>query len=211
MRKTIIKISLIVISIILLLQIPCFAAVDQAHLFLSKDFENDASAVQAMMHSVSTCRTLGYDIQGGISIIIPFSITDSKTPVLNYISGTGDNYAFLVSSHGNSSLFCMKNGDPSSYIYPSDISGAWHFVFLDSCSSLADDDFAQAFRTVGYSNRATLGWFDTVNTSASAEWWSYFKNAVGTTNLHFFYTYRQYFYINIFLNYFQKYYPYIRI
>lgn len=182
MRKKFLFITIISLILICILQISSLAVIDQAQLFLSTDFQNDADAVQAMKHGVKTFQTLGYNIQGGLPLL-HYSITDSKATVLQYIRGTGNNYAFLVSSHGNSSLFAMKLKDDNQDIYPKDISGYWHFVFLDSCSSMANDSFAQAFKTVGYSNRASFGWYTTVETPGSREWWSYFKKVAGTTNI----------------------------
>lgn len=182
MKKRLFVTLLISILIILSLQFSSFAVIDQAQLFLSTDFQNDSSATQAMKYGVKTFQTLGYNITSG-NILRRYIITNSKSTVLNYISGTGNNYAFLVSSHGNSNCFAMQNGNSSSYIYPSDISGYWHFVFLDSCSSMANDSFARAFRTTGYDYRASFGWYTTVTTSGSEEWWSHFKDVAGTTNI----------------------------
>ena len=39
-----------------------------------------------------------------------------------------------------------------------DISGNWHFVYLDGCYTGSADDWADAFHIDGYSNRAYLGW-----------------------------------------------------
>lgn len=182
MKKKFFITTIISMLLILTLQISSFAVIDQAKLFLSTDFQNNSLAVQAMNHSVDTFQTLGYDIQGGLPLL-HYYVTNSKSTILNWLSGDGNNYGFLVSSHGNTGFFTMQSGNTSARIYPSDITGYWHFVFLDSCSSMANDSLAAAFKTTGYSNRASLGWYTTVGTDGSEEWWSYFKNVAGTTNL----------------------------
>ena len=171
-----------ILSIILFLQNFSFAVIDQAKLFISSDFINDGDAAEALKYSIECYRKLGYDIQNSFNVL-PYTVTDQRDTVLNYIRGTGKNYAILISSHGNYEIITMRRNDLNQYIYPFDITGAWHFVFLDSCYSMANDSFAQAFRTVGYSNRATLGWYKSVETPATAIWWKNFKNVVGTTDL----------------------------
>lgn len=182
MKKKCLIITIIFSILIILLQISSFAVIDQAKLFLSKDFKDDTSAKQAIAYSVKTLRNLGYDIKGGLPLL-GYSLTDKKSDILNWLSGDGNNYAIVVSCHGNSSCFGMKNGDSSQCIYPSNITGYWHFVFLDSCSSMANDSFAKAFKTVGYNYRASFGWYTTVTTPATEEWWGYFKNEAGKTNI----------------------------
>lgn len=182
MKKRIFVTILISILIILTLQISSFAVIDQARLFLAKEWTSSNSAVQTTLYAVRTFKTLGYDVLGSIPW---YTVTDSRSTVLNYISGTGHNYAFYVFAHGDDGRFNMcRDGDNAPQrIYSSDITGYWHFVFLNCCSSMSSDSLARAFKTTGYDYRASLGWFNTVTDVASAEWWGYFKNVAGTTNI----------------------------
>jgi len=161
------------------LQISSFAVTDQAKLFLSHELSSLSSAVRATNYAVQTFQKLGYDIQGGTTSVLKYYITNSKSTVLNYIKGTGNNYAFYEFAHGDDGLFNMSRDGSNApqTIFASDITGYWHFVFM------ATDKLAQAFKTGGYNYRASLGWYATVTDAASEEWWSYFKNQAGTTNI----------------------------
>lgn len=175
MKKKIFIILNISLLLICILQISSFAVIDQAKFFIAGDIYCSLT-LQTTKYAESTFKKLGYDNQGITS-------TYYKSTVLDYISGLGNNYGFYEYGHGGTGVFTMKNGDASQYIYTSDISGYWHLVFLNSCSCLSNDAFGQAFHTVGYSNRAILGWYTTVQFGGSDEWWSYFKNEAGNSNL----------------------------
>lgn len=178
MKKKISKVLIIALILIVVLQISSFAATDQVKLFLSSELTSSSYATDTMNYAVSTFRTLGYNIIGS-----NYTVASLKAPVLDYINESGNNYAFFNFSHGASNAFWFMS-DRAQYIFPSEVSGNWHLVFLNHCYSLATNtQFAQAFNTIGYTNRASLGWFDEVTDGASAEWWSYFKNVAGTTNL----------------------------
>jgi len=184
MKKTI-KIVLLIAIILITFSQNCFAATDQFRAFMTMDYENSSlqisNANTSAANAVLTFQKLGYINAQGEN---RFYKTPYKSVVINeWISLTGNNYGFYVHAHGNPNLFTMTTGDSSQYIYPSDITGWWHLVFLDSCSCLSTDAFASAFKTVGYSNRATLGWYNDVEFVASAEWWGYFYPEAGTTNL----------------------------
>lgn len=182
MKKRFCIITIVLLMLMMTLQMSSFAVIDQAQLFIAKEWANNTYAVQATTYAVKTFQTLGYDIKGGLPAL-HYTITDSRSTILNYLSGTGNNYAFFVFAHGGPGIFTMNNSSASAAIRSSDITGYWHFVFINGCSCMSNDSFAQAFKTVGYSNRASLGWFDVVTSGASSEWWSYFKNQAGTTNL----------------------------
>lgn len=147
--------------------------------FMSDDFSGIGEATT--VYAVSTFQMLGYNNMSGIHN--NYTVTSSKSDVLEYINYLGNNFGFYVNAHGNADLFTMQNCNPNQYIYPSDISGYWHFVFLDCCSCLATDKFARAFQTVGYSNRSTLGWYENVTVGGAEEWWWNFSNVAGSTNI----------------------------
>lgn len=157
----------------------CFAATDEFKAFNTWDFDHTLG-VETVSLAVYTFQKLGYINAAGTNI---FTTTSSRSLVLNYIAGTGKNYGFYIQAHGNSNLFTTKSGDSTQYIYPSDITGYWHLVFIDSCSGGATNNFASAFKTEGYSNRAYLSWYTTVTNAGAREWWGYFYGYAGTTDL----------------------------
>lgn len=181
-RNLFTNILILFVVILFLLQVSCFAVIDQAKLFISTECNSHSSSSDTMKYALNTFSKLGYDIQR-TSSLSGYQVTNSKAKVLDYIKGTGNNYALFVFAHGNTGIFTMNSSDVNQEIIPSNITGYWHFVFLNSCSCLSDDQFAQAFKTVGYNYRAILGWYKAVEFNASREWWSYFKNVAGTTNI----------------------------
>lgn len=157
----------------------CFAATDIFRAFNAADLSSNAS-IETVSLATLSFQKLGYINEFGTNT---YTTTNSKNTILSYISGTGNNYGFFINCHGDSNKFSPKNGDPAQYIYPSDISGYWHLVFIGACLSAANDSFARAFDTIGYDNRAYLGWFNTIKVGGHREWWGYFYNYVATTNL----------------------------
>lgn len=164
-----------------------FAGTDQAASFMSSEVSNSNSLGLAASAIGAIYSKLGYNIVTPA----PFSAVNSKTPVLSYINGNGNNYALNVICHGSgnstiSRLNMNRDGNvgDSECIYPSNITGNWHFVILNSCSSLAGPSFANAFKTTSaYSNRAILGWYNSVEFEAVGEFWPHFYNKVGTMGL----------------------------
>lgn len=170
-------------TIVILFQTMCFAATDQAAIYLSTDFSNDSDAKNAANYAGLTFRKLGYSIVTGSGANL-YTMTGSGAVVRGYINGSGNNYGLYISAHGNDEWINMTKGSTDHRIYPANVTGNWHFVFLDSCSSLADDDFANAFKTTSaYSNRGILGWFNTVTTPATMEFWPYFYSFATTRSL----------------------------
>ena len=109
------------------------------------------------------------------------NVTNSKQVVKNYISTPGKNYGLLILAHGNNiPCFSMdrSQGDAQK-IYTSDISGVWHFVFINACSVMETDKMAQAFQTVGYTKRVALGWSASVDGPALKYWWGCYEKYAG--------------------------------
>ena len=106
--------------------------------------------------------------------------------VMNWINTSSNNYGFYITTHGPSnasaaagtSFFVTQEGN---YIYPSNITGNWHLVYIDACNSKRSDSFANAFRISGYSNRAYLGWATEVGMSSANQFNDYFWNTYVTT------------------------------
>lgn len=171
----------IVITMVFVLNINtrCFAATDIFRAFNSVDFNNSVG-IETVSLATLSFQKLGYINEFGAN---KYTTTNSKSTVLNYISGTGNNYGFYVNSHGATNAIVLDKNDNQQIILYPEISGYWHLVFLDCCNSAINENFSNAFHTSGYSNRAFLGWYTTVTTYGSREWWGYFYNYVGTTGL----------------------------
>ncbi len=183
MRKKISLIVLIIIAYTCLFSNFCFAGVDEVKLFISGDFGSNPYNITATNYAAATFRKLGYSVRSGPTSHPNYTVTSSRSDVLTYIQESGDNYAFYVNSHGAAGIIAMQNGTSAQCIYPSDITGGWHLVWIDACNCLSNTDFANAFHTIGYSNRASLGWFNTVYNSAIAEWNGHFLSYAGTMGL----------------------------
>lgn len=171
----------LIISLILFISLvsiltSAFASTDEAGLFCTSDLTNSYGSL--------TLGLANTGMQGlGFTITAYNTSVNSRTTVMNYINSSGNNYGFYLKCHANSSLLAIVSGNSSSYIYPSDISGNWHFVFLDGCSTAASSNFASAFHTVGYSSRGFLGWYTTVYTDKAYAFSQVFWNQVGTNTV----------------------------
>lgn len=171
----------IIIKIFILIMIiftsNTMAATDEFKAYISKPCSQYTAGINGIGRALLTFQKLGYINLLGDSC---YRVTDSADEVLEYIAGTGKNYGLIVLSHGDQGAFNMRENQ---WITSNDVSGYWHLVALNSCLSMTDDSFARAFHTVGYSNRASIGWYKTVTNEAVAEWWGYFYDFAGTTNL----------------------------
>lgn len=91
--------------------------------------------------------------------------------------------AFYSCSHGNATVISSRKNedDENRRFYCSDVpSGTYKFVFLDACST-ASTQWKNAFGISSSStNKAFLGWTDTVGTTAShnfcVDFWSYISS-----------------------------------
>lgn len=184
-KKSLLLTALAITIIINLFTNNSFAATDQAASYMSSEVSSSNSLGLAASAIGAIYSRLGYNIVTSA----PFTATNSKNPVLSYINGTGNNYALNVICHGSGNstisrlnLNTATNGADA--IYPENITGNWHFVILNSCSSLAGPSFANAFKTTSaYSNRAILGWYNSVTFAALGEFWPHFYNKIGTMGL----------------------------
>ena len=81
------------------------------------------------------------------------------TSMRNYLQNDSKAYAFFFAGHGSETVLGFKlNG----YIRHGDVTGNWHFVFLDACCTAANKDWATKFGIFKASKRAFLGWSNTV-------------------------------------------------
>ncbi|MBQ9297797.1 MAG: hypothetical protein IJ223_01975 [Clostridia bacterium] len=168
------KLTSFILLLLVMFLLPNFsmASTDQYKAFLSTDFSSDFHSINATGLASATFMKLGYTNASSSD----YEVAYSKWNVLNYISGMGNNYGIVINAHGNSTNIGIAN----QLISPSDIVGVWHLVALDCCECLQTNSFATAFKTVGYSNRATLGWYTTIWNNASPEWWANFYGYAGT-------------------------------
>lgn len=110
-----------------------------------------------MTWAASAMRRLGYTATSAA-----YSTSSMITDVKNYLQALSNEYAFYFSGHGNTTMLGFKH---YGRITLSDVTGNWHFVFLDACNTAADSGWANAFKINGYSNRAYLGWNGTIGYS----------------------------------------------
>lgn len=86
------------------------------------------------------------------------------TQILDYWNSSTA-YAFFCMAHGG---WGSLSDNRTWYRYSTEVTGNWYFVFLDACDTAVTTEWANAFKTIGYSNRGFLGWYDLVYTDASA-------------------------------------------
>lgn len=103
----------------------------------------------------------------------------AREGILSWIGNTGNGYGFSIRAAGSSTFFYDSYNNK---ITPSDISGNWDLVFLDSGYSAANTNFASAFKTIGYSNRGFIGWDSSVTASNSELFNYYLWNIYVTSN-----------------------------
>ena len=178
----------IVIGIISLLIININGyCIERYKAFMTNDYENLSSDLKNAVYNAKdkgarTFMKLGY--KNVFSNTIPIvENTSDKNVVLNWIIEKSNNYGFYIYAHGDEWEFAIRNGVPSTYIHPREISGNWHLVFLDSCSCLATDRFARAFNVIGHNRRAIIGWYKDIDHRGSSQWWNYFYAYAGNMGL----------------------------
>jgi hypothetical protein len=178
----------IVIGIISLLIININGyCIERYKAFMTNDYENLSSDLKNAVYNAKdkgarTFMKLGY--KNVFSNTIPIvENTSDKNVVLNWIREKSNNYGFYIYAHGDEWEFAIRNGVPSTYIHPREISGNWHLVFLDSCSCLATDRFARAFNVIGHNRRAIIGWYKDIDHRGSSQWWNYFYAYAGNMGL----------------------------
>ena len=99
--------------------------------------------------------------------------TDLGAGIRSFVNApSGNNYAVYVRCHGSTSY--LTDSTYAWYVYPSNVSGNWHFVFLDACSTAASTVWADAFKINGYTGRGFLGWSGKVLVDNQYEFDSYF-------------------------------------
>lgn len=160
------KILTIIAIVLMLISITSsiYAATDQAGVFGTPGIgQLGGSSTASMVETIMRTR-LGYSVTAYSD-----SVT-SKSTVTSYINQSANNYAFSLTAKRNSS-----NGNPiigSSTLAKNEISGNWHLVILNFPYSAADQSWANAFKTVGYTNRAFMGWYSSYD-EVDVNSWTY--------------------------------------
>ncbi len=175
MKKIVIK--LFVIITILLIKENCYATKCYESM-IALDLSNNNFAKNATHNGARILNKLGMVNSYGSPESIMTNVESGK--VLSYINYLGENFGFFLTSHGTENNIYVNNYPiGTSEINP----GYFELVFLNSCKTLKTDKFARAFKTVGYSRRACMGWYDTVTAGATDEFMGHFLDTAGTTNL----------------------------
>lgn len=181
-RKNILRIMyMMCIMIIALLLFSTSVSAKSYHFkaFASQGAINDAGTLgtDTINFMVQAMQTLEYNNYYGTN---SYHITSSRQDVLNYIGMTGNNYGLAVLAHGGQGYFTMGDGSITS----SNISGTWHLVLINSCSTYYNNAMANAFKTVGYTHRASIGFSNEVTFTSARSFWSTFSGYAGSTNLN---------------------------
>lgn len=126
------------------------------------------------VYAVDGLSRLGYSTTSSMGGI-------TRASMLEWIGNTGNGYAMYVHTFGGTGYFNDYYGYS---IDSSMISGNWDFVYIDSANSAASTELANAFHTVGYTNRCFLGWNGVVTTANSDTFNYYFwLTYVGTSSI----------------------------
>lgn len=169
-----------IIAIMLLFFSTTVFAVDNARVFSTNFFYTRDSDRQ---HAINGFNKLKYNVstEDNSTRAQIFSWTNSGGSAYN-----NNNYAFYISTHGASDIEA-PNGityfldTNSNQIVPGEISGNWHFVYIDACNSKRNNNFPNSLNITGHSQRAYLGWATEVgiaeaNTFNNYFWETYITN-----------------------------------
>ena len=149
-------------------------ASDRARVFSTDFFSTMASDKQ---HAVNGLNSLNYNV----------STKDSatKSQILSWTNSGGsnynnNNYCFYISTHGASDteaasgITYFKDNNRVK-IYPGNITGNWHFIYIDACNSKRNNKFPNSFNIKSTSsNKAYLGWATEVQIASANSFNNYF-------------------------------------
>lgn len=108
---------------------------------------------------------------------------DGTNGIMSYIRQSSNNYGFYISTHGDfweDSQECYFQDYAGNRIWPSEIRGNWHFVFIDACWSKKNDSLVNAFNITS-SSRAYLGWYGEPGARDTRDFCDYFWNTYVNT------------------------------
>lgn len=117
---------------------------------------NTWTAVE-VSEGAAAMRRLGYNASTTVK-----SDKSLISDVKNFLKNDSKAYAFYFVGHGSEDVLGFKKNTYGRIRRDSDVTGNWHFVFLDACSTAVNSGWADAFHINGYSRRAFLGWNGTI-------------------------------------------------
>lgn len=95
-------------------------------------------------------------------------------------------YGLYINAHGLGDAngnYVNAIGDGVNWeLYATEVSGNWHFVYLDCCFTSSTNNFANAFHTIGYTNRVFVGHNNEVLQSTSYEFTWRFAGLLSSTS-----------------------------
>ena len=94
-----------------------------------------------------------------------------------------DAYGFYITCHGGQAPNYSISDNENWALFPNQVTGNWHFVYLDTCWCGQDTTWANAFKTNGYSSRGFMGWATEVDGNNTHLFNTYFWPLVGTKSL----------------------------
>lgn len=103
-----------------------------------------------------------------------------KTSITSYLQSSTA-YGLYIYAHANP--YNMADTEKTWALFSSEVTGNWHFVFLDGCSTAQTTGWAKAFKTIGYSKRAFLGWSTDVYDNYLFIYSAHFWPKVGTGSI----------------------------
>lgn len=179
-KRKIFIVLILLIIILNLFNIKAFGKTNHFKAFITHEthYDNSSLPSQTIRRMVNIMEALEYVNYTGTGM---YSVTDRKADILSYINMSGQNYGFAIVSHADQNGTILVNGTET--IVPSEITGYWHLVLCNACSSFNTDAYARAFKTVGYSHRASIGFSQPVSYFTADQFWSYVNKVICSTTL----------------------------
>ena len=113
----------------------------------------------------------------GYTSIVPLVSDDDSTlanAIKTFISQS-DAYGLYIAAHGDEAQTKLTDNYRDTILRVEEVYGNWKFVFLDACYSAAGTGWSSRFNiTDSSTDRAFLGWYDTVYGNYSVEFTDYF-------------------------------------
>ncbi|MGU8590357.1 hypothetical protein [Clostridium perfringens] len=122
-------------------------------------------------------RKLGYVVEPTFTT----STSNMRSAVLSYLNKS-TSYGFYITCHGASDGSFLSGGGGWK-LYPSDIKGNFHLIFLDACNSAKSRNWADAFRRDN-PRRSYLGWKYSVYIDPAYKFCQYFWARVGSKPIY---------------------------
>ena len=177
------KIGIVLILLVIILSfcnVKVLGKTNHFKAFITQELYNEESSlprqtVERMVDFMEALEWVNYSGTG------TYSVATQEADVRSYINMSSNNYGFVLAAHTDENYILCINDDEN--LYPSEISGNWHLVLLNSCSAMANDSYARAFKTVGYTHRAAIGFTTPIGFFSGYHFWRYANQVVCSTSL----------------------------